>query len=434
MKQRKILLASIFGLLLFLTTTGTMFSQRSVQNISFFSTSLGTNRNVQMYLPQGYNPSDTAVKYPVIYFLHGAGTNDTGYSAIISILDGLISAQTIRPVIVVKPDGNVPQYSAGSFYTNSLLYGRFEDYIVNDLVTYVDNAYNTIRNRNQRCIMGHSMGGYGSMKAALKHPDVYRAVAAHSGPLDLNHVPDAVPYVLAETGGTPPYSYSPFAGLFSALTYTLAGAFSPNLSNFPYPVDFPLTSAGTLIDSTFAKWRVHNPARLASTLPSDSNIAIYFDCGMQDQLTLFGWNTAFRDSLNLLGLTYTFLPFTGTHQESLNTRFPISLAFLDSVMRGTPTEVVDKPSLAPGSIALYQNYPNPFNPTTTIRFSLPRSTHATVKIFTLLGQEVTTLVSRDYPAGSINIEWNATGMPSGVYFYRLHADDYVQTKMMVLAH
>ena len=431
MKQRRISIAFALCCLVSIVSTGTIFAQGTVQDTNFFSISLGISRNVQIYLPQGYNPSDTTVKYPVIYFLHGAGGNHTSYPSLISTLNQLISTQVIRPVIVVKPDGSMPPY-LGSFYTNSLLYGRFEDYIAQDLVTFVDSTYNTLGNRDQRCIMGHSMGAYGSMKAALKHPDIYCGVAAHSGPLDFNHVSDAIPSVLTENGGSPPYTYTPTAGAFTSLSFSMAGAFSPNVSNPPNYVDFPLNSTGTVIDSILARWLVHNPARLASALPTNTDLAIYFDCGMQDELTLFAWNTAFRDSLNLLGLAYTFLPYTGTHSGQLDSRFPISLSFLDSVMRGLSTGIVHESFLSPISIVLYQNFPNPFNPITTIRFSLRRSAYTTLKVFTLLGEEVATLVSRKLSAGSHSTEWNAAGIASGVYFYRLNAGEYTQTRTMLL--
>jgi len=73
MKQKRISIVVGLFCLVSVTITGTIFGQGTVQNTSFFSRSLGTNRNVQVYLPQGYNSSDTTTKYPVIYFLHGAG-------------------------------------------------------------------------------------------------------------------------------------------------------------------------------------------------------------------------------------------------------------------------------------------------------------------------------------------------------------------------
>jgi hypothetical protein len=85
-----------------------------------------------------------------------------------------------------------------------------------------------------------------------------------------------------------------------------------------------------------------------------------------------------------------------------------------------------------GAYALSQNYPNPFNPTTTIEFALPRSSHAMLKIFNLLGEEIVTLVNHELAAGRYKVQWDASGMESGVYFYRLETKAFVQTKKLIL--
>ncbi len=81
---------------------------------------------------------------------------------------------------------------------------------------------------------------------------------------------------------------------------------------------------------------------------------------------------------------------------------------------------------------LDQNYPDPFNPTTTISFSLPVNGFLSLKIYDVLGREVSTLVSEVLPAGSHSVQWNATNFPTGVYFYRLQAGTYSNTKKLLL--
>lgn len=81
---------------------------------------------------------------------------------------------------------------------------------------------------------------------------------------------------------------------------------------------------------------------------------------------------------------------------------------------------------------LEQNYPNPFNPGATIQFSLPRSGYVTLKIYNALGEAMTTLVSKNLPAGKHHVLWEAKGMASGIYFYRLQAADFVETRKLVL--
>lgn len=81
---------------------------------------------------------------------------------------------------------------------------------------------------------------------------------------------------------------------------------------------------------------------------------------------------------------------------------------------------------------LKQNYPNPFNPTTKINYSIPDEELVTIKIYNLVGKEITTLINEMKPYGNYEIEFNATGLPSGVYFYQLVAGDFIQTKKMLL--
>jgi hypothetical protein len=80
---------------------------------------------------------------------------------------------------------------------------------------------------------------------------------------------------------------------------------------------------------------------------------------------------------------------------------------------------------------LFQNYPNPFNPVTSVEFSIPKPEYVTLKIYNLLGQEITTLVSKKLKAGSFRYEWNATGLASGVYLYKLEAGDDRKIRKMI---
>jgi GMP synthase-like glutamine amidotransferase len=99
----------------------------------------------------------------------------------------------------------------------------------------------------------------------------------------------------------------------------------------------------------------------------------------------------------------------------------------------TTTLVASKiDQVIPTKIILSQNYPNPFNPSTTIEFNLPKTSKITLKIFNILGEEVTTLVSDRLSTGSYSYEWDASNLASGLYLYRLQAGDYVETRKMIL--
>jgi hypothetical protein len=98
-----------------------------------------------------------------------------------------------------------------------------------------------------------------------------------------------------------------------------------------------------------------------------------------------------------------------------------------------PITVVEQRSDgSPGMFVLEQNYPNPFNPSTNIRFAVTGSGFVTLKVYNLLGQEVRTLVNENLHAGGYEVTFDATGLASGTYFYRLQAGDFVQTKKLLL--
>jgi plastocyanin len=97
-----------------------------------------------------------------------------------------------------------------------------------------------------------------------------------------------------------------------------------------------------------------------------------------------------------------------------------------------PTSVNTNNADQPDRFIVKQNYPNPFNPATTIRYAIPHNGLVVVKVFNLLGKELTTLVNGDESAGSHEIQYDATNLPSGIYFYRVQTGNFSQTKRMVL--
>ena len=86
----------------------------------------------------------------------------------------------------------------------------------------------------------------------------------------------------------------------------------------------------------------------------------------------------------------------------------------------------------PAHFILDQNYPNPFNPSTTIRYGLPHTSNVTLTVFNTLGQLVAQLVNGEQEAGYHEVRFDGTGLSSGVYFYRLKAGDFVETKRLML--
>jgi len=116
------------------------------------------------------------------------------------------------------------------------------------------------------------------------------------------------------------------------------------------------------------------------------------------------------------------------------------IAGLDGkLVTNKPTSVRIKDNLAEYSFILYQNFPNPFNPTTKIKYSIPVEVYCNaplrnvlLKVYDVLGREVSTLVNEEKPAGTYEIDFNGNNLPSGIYFYQLNAGEFVETKKMIL--
>jgi len=103
--------------------------------------------------------------------------------------------------------------------------------------------------------------------------------------------------------------------------------------------------------------------------------------------------------------------------------------WLQGTIQVSSVEEIDFP---PTVFSLSQNYPNPFNPNTTIHFTVPQNNQVTLKIFDVMGKEVATLINEEKSEGNYEIEFNATNLPSGIYFYQLRAGSFNQTKKMLL--
>jgi S-formylglutathione hydrolase FrmB len=422
------LFALIFALCIFYPAASKEATQGTILTDSLFSNSLGKYKKLRVYLPPDYNQNGT-LRYRTIYLLHGATGSYDYYSSFYTTFDSLIANHIIQPSIIIMPDGSEEPY-AGSFYTNSALYGKYEDYIYIDLITYADANYKTLATRNDRAIAGHSMGGFGAMNIAFKHSDLFRTAASMSGPLDLYNFTSLVTYIKLENGFLPPFNFNPANGIVTMLGFSLAGALSPNIERSPYYVDFLLNSNGQIVDSVFKKWKANAPSRFSKNINAQTNLALYFDCGIQDELTLLSWNNAFRDTLALRNIPFQYKTYTGNHTNKLGERIPVALKFLDSAMN-RPTNILQGTG-TPNNFILNQNEPNPFNPNTTISFLLPVGTFAKLKVYDIMGREVANLINTNLSAGGHQINFNGSSLSTGIYFYRLETENFSETKKMML--
>lgn len=221
-------------------------------------------RALRVYLPPSYFTTDA--RYPVIYYLPGFTDTAMLGVSLPNDADALMRQGAIQEMIIVVANG--VNRLGGSFYVNSPAIGRWEDFIVSDVVTYVDAHYRTQPHASARAISGHSMGGFGAINIGMRHPDVFSVVYSLSPGLfdpdglaesqmfsseraisrfiDYSQRLEALPVEKAER-----------AMLSAPDAFTLAYglAFAPNVGKHPPYVDYPYSRSGDNLVRDAAIWQ-----------------------------------------------------------------------------------------------------------------------------------------------------------------------------------
>ena len=294
-------------------------------------------RAVSVYLPSGYD--DSGIRYPVIYFLHGFMGDNKMLAPMAEILDFAIATKRIRPFILVISDQKT-SYD-GSFYSNSGIFGNWETFTAEDLVNYMDNTYRTIASKESRGITGHSMGGYGALKLAMLHPDVFSSVYALSpGVLTIvrEYGPNSNTYrELAEIHTQEELNRS----YFSKVIIALAKSWSPNPDHPPFYCDIPFEYRdGKIIanQEVLELWYKNMPLHMI-----DDNLenlrklkAIKLDWGRNSGDRFVIQCMMFSQRLENVGIKHFAEEYIGTHVNNIyteNGRIPNQmLPFFDSYM------------------------------------------------------------------------------------------------------
>lgn len=161
----------------------------TVSRVGIASEILGREWPCKVYLPGGYD--STASRYPVVYLLHGSGGDENEWDRIYPVLDSLIAAGSIPPLIAVAPASGTSWWVDGR--------ERFESAFFSDLIPAIDRQYRTIIRREGRAVAGFSMGGYGALRYALAHSDMFAAATLLSPALYAQQPP---PESSARSSGT----------------------------------------------------------------------------------------------------------------------------------------------------------------------------------------------------------------------------------------
>jgi S-formylglutathione hydrolase FrmB len=288
-------------------------------------------RPMSVYLPPSYGTSPHR-HYPVLYFLHGFDADDRaiikGAYQNLNIrisMDSLIRSGKANEMIVVMPSAR-NAYN-GSFYTNSPVTGNWEDFIARDLVRYIDSKYRTIRDRTGRGITGHSMGGYGALHVAMRHPDRFSAVYAMSAyglGFDVAPTDPAYQKIWRTVLSLSSREALNRAGFHAQLLVARGAARSPNRLNPPFYVDLPyryVDDSLVPVSPVTARWRA-TPLSMASTyVHSLRRLRISFDAGARDSFSDIPARAQMLDSvLTALAVPHEFELYEGTHGDRIRER------------------------------------------------------------------------------------------------------------------
>jgi S-formylglutathione hydrolase FrmB len=292
-----------------------------IERTKMKSEALGVEKDLIVYLPAGYDAAGDK-RYPVFYYLHGLGGDETNWLES-GNLDKTADALGVQAIIVM-PDGDAGFYvdsKAPSDYDACLKTGtglfdpsapkaktcvraaKYETYMTRDLIAYVDRTYKTIATREGRAIAGLSMGGFGALTLALRHPDLYAAAASHSGV-------DALLYE-----GPQPYQKGKVALVSDVKNW--GGRLGP----------FGAWVRG-IFGTDLAHWQAHDPAALVGKLGPTAP-KLYLDCGTEDEFALQNHAAYVHDLLLENKIDHEYFSGPGRHDfEFWAARLPNSLAFL----------------------------------------------------------------------------------------------------------
>lgn len=300
-------------------------------------------QGIAVYTPPGYENSGK--RYPVVYFLPGFDDDYQTYGMMFrSMMEKSLQSTELRAMIVVSINGCNRLH--GSFYTNSPVTGNWEDFVVKDVVGYVDANFRTVRKPEARGIAGHSMGGYGTLAIAMAHPDVFCAAYSMSpGLFDMEGFTKS-PIILAElytlqVDSTDAYLESlKTAGADFTLAY--GSAFAPNPAG---PAPFIKTPAkdakGALVhDDAWKMWE-DGFGNLAERVKENRNNlkklkALAIDCGKSDEYDWIPQGCVyFSGLLKAEGIDHTLTVYEGTHMSKVAERLgTVVLPFFSKELEG----------------------------------------------------------------------------------------------------
>jgi pimeloyl-ACP methyl ester carboxylesterase len=283
-------------------------------------------RHILIYLPPSYALND-GQRYPAVYLLHGfSGTPavwTSGHYAglrIQAVMDSLIAAAAIREFVVVMPDGSTDL--GGSAFTNSTTTGRWETYLIRDVVRFIEARYRTIRRGSSRGIAGHSMGAAAALRVAMRFPGIFGAAYAMSPnaslPCETLSVEEADTLLrLTRRSQRDSIGFWPQVCLGYAADWSPDSARAPFFADLPFTRDHDRVVPDTAVLERWQAWRLLDMApRYREGLVRLRGIAL--DVGNADP---YGPGVARLDSLlTHLRVRHSFEFYAGDHSSGIHDR------------------------------------------------------------------------------------------------------------------
>jgi len=287
------------------------------------------DRDVIVFLPPSYK-KETRRRYPVVYALHGYSIGAEQWTHEIHVPQTIEGAFALgsKEFIVVLPDSKT--IYNGSMYSSSVTTGDFEKFISYDLVSYIDAHYRTIPRRESRGLVGHSMGGYGTTRIGMKHPDIFGVLyimspcclspMGGSAPLNDQQKESAIAYEKKVAAATSPAELAAQLPGFGAAQLAAAAAWAPNPKNPPRYLDLP-TKNGVPQPEILAKFAANAPLAFIDQYIDNLKQyrAISIDVGDQDGLRVDA--DKLHNILDNYGIANSFEVYSGTHTSAVADRF-----------------------------------------------------------------------------------------------------------------
>lgn len=281
------------------------------------------DRQVSVYLPPGY-AKDPRRRYPVLYLLHGFTDSDAKWFGLegqhfVNVpraVDAALAAG-VRPMIVVMP--NAFTRFQGSMYSSSVTIGDWERFVTRELVDYMDAHYRTLAQPGSRGLAGHSMGGYGTMRLAMKSPGVFSSIYAMS-PCCLSSTQLPGREFLERAAAVRSAADIAGADFLTKAVLASAAAWSPDPKNSPLFLDLRLAD-GQLAPGILAEWSANSPNLMVHQyIPALKGYrAMALDAGDQDT-GIAAAVTELHGVLDEYGIAHGYEIYEGDHLNRIEER------------------------------------------------------------------------------------------------------------------